>query len=68
MQAHQGGGGVTFAQDRSAEATAMSLSAQALGFVDFVLPPDKISEELQRLARECFSSVRKQAYSEPGPG
>jgi len=46
----------------------MSLSAQALGFVDFVLPPDKISEELQRLARECFSSVRKQAYSEPGPG
>lgn len=43
-------GGTTFAQDRSAEVDNMSRSAQATGCVDFVLPPDKISDELQRLA------------------
>ena len=32
-------GGTTFAQDMSAEVGAMSLSAQASGCVDFVLPP-----------------------------
>ena len=44
-------GGTTFAQDISAEVCDMPLSAQAAGCVDFVLPPAKISEELQRLAR-----------------
>jgi two-component system CheB/CheR fusion protein len=44
-------GGTTFAQDMSAEVNLMPLSAQASGHVDFVLPPDKISAELQRLAR-----------------
>jgi chemotaxis response regulator CheB len=33
----------------SAEVDDMTLSAQALGCVDFVLPPDKIPDELQRL-------------------
>lgn len=44
-------GGTTFAQDMSAEVDGMPLSAQASGCVDFVLPPDKIPDELQRLAR-----------------
>ena len=44
-------GGTTFAQDRSAEVEGMPLSAQASGCVDFVLPPDKIPHELQRLVR-----------------
>ena len=44
-------GGVTFAQDASAEAEAMPLSAQAAGCVDFVLPPDKIPRELQKVVR-----------------
>ncbi len=43
-------GGTTFAQDTSAEVNLMPLSAQASGHVDFVLPPDKISEKLQKLA------------------
>jgi chemotaxis response regulator CheB len=43
-------GGVTFAQDKSAEVDNMPLSAEATGCVDFVLPIDKISEELQKLA------------------
>ena len=42
-------GGKTFAQDMSAEQDGMPLSAQASGCVDFVLPPDKIPDQLQRL-------------------
>jgi two-component system CheB/CheR fusion protein len=42
-------GGTTFAQDMSAEVNSMPLSAQASGCVDFVLPPDKMPDELQRL-------------------
>ena len=42
-------GGTTFAQDMSAEVTDMPLHAQASGCVDFVLPLDRISDELQRL-------------------
>ena len=44
-------GGTTFAQDVSAEVPEMPLHAQAAGCIDFVLPPDKISDYLQRLAR-----------------
>jgi len=44
-------GGTTFAQDMSAEVDGMPLSARASGCVDFVLPLDKISKALQRLAR-----------------
>ena len=42
-------GGKTFAQDSSAEVDSMPLRAQASGFVDFVLPPNKIPGYLQRL-------------------
>lgn len=44
-------GGTTFAQDMSAEVDSMPLSAQAAGNIDFVLPPGKIPEELQRMAK-----------------
>ena len=43
-------GGTTFAQDKSAEVDGMPLSAQASGCVDFVLPPERIPDELRRLA------------------
>ena len=42
-------GGTTFAQDTSAEISGMPLSAQATGCVDFVLSPDKIPAELDKL-------------------
>ena len=42
-------GGTIFAQDISAEVSGMPLSAQATGCVDFVLPPDKIPAELDKL-------------------
>ena len=44
-------GGTTFAQDVSAEVDGMPISAQASGCVDFVLAPDQIPDELQRLVR-----------------
>ena len=43
-------GGTTFAQDMSAEVPHMSLNAQDSGCIDFVLPPDKISEKLKKMA------------------
>ena len=42
-------GGTTFAQDISAEVSGMPLSARVMGCVDFVLPPDKIPAELDKL-------------------
>ena len=44
-------GGTTFAQDMSAEVGDMPLGALAAGFIDSVLPPDRIPIELKRLAR-----------------
>jgi len=43
-------GGKTFAQDMSAEVGFMPLSAQASGYVDFVMPLDKIPDKLKSLA------------------
>lgn len=44
-------GGTTFAQDESAEVDGMPRSAQASGCIDFVLPPEKIADKLQKMAR-----------------
>ena len=43
-------GGKTFAQDMSAEVDFMPLSAQASGCVDFVMPLNKIPDQLKKLA------------------
>ena len=43
-------GGITFAQDVSAEVEQMPLSAQVTGCVDYVMPLDKIPDKLIRLA------------------
>ncbi|HTU40429.1 MAG TPA: chemotaxis protein CheB [Candidatus Aquilonibacter sp.] len=46
-------GGVTFAQDReSAKYDGMPNSANAAGVVDFVLPPERIAQELTRIQRQ----------------
>ncbi len=42
-------GGITFAQDRSADADSMPLSAIASGVVDFVLSANEIGKELSGL-------------------
>ena len=51
-------GGTTFAQDTSAEVDGMPLSAQASGCIDFVLPPAKIPNALQRLLRTSTSKKK----------
>ena len=43
-------GGITFAQDMSAEVPHMPLTAQDSGCVDFVMPPGKIAVKLKKLA------------------
>ena len=50
-RAIKGAGGITFAQDASARQSGMPHSAVADGFVDFVLPPPAIAEELVRISR-----------------
>lgn len=45
-------GGVTFAQDSSAEVNGMPLSAQETGCIDFVLSPEEIAAELQKMGRQ----------------
>jgi CRP-like cAMP-binding protein len=52
-------GGLTFAQDRSAEVDGMPLSAQASGCVDFVLPPEKIPDALQRYVRTSAAKKKR---------
>lgn len=50
-------GGVTFAQDKSAEVDSMPMSAQAAGHVDFVMAPEKISLELQRIGTNLNKKI-----------
>jgi two-component system CheB/CheR fusion protein len=52
-------GGITFAQDLSAEVDSMPLSAQASGCIDYVLAPDKIALELTRIAFDKKRSTPK---------
>jgi two-component system CheB/CheR fusion protein len=50
-------GGITFAQDQSAEVDSMPISAEASSYVDFVLPPDKISAALIEIGARFARSV-----------
>src|SRR5262249_25002513 len=47
-------GGITFAQDETAQHDSMPRSAVAAGCVDFVLPPEQIAAELARIARHPY--------------
>lgn len=52
LQAIQGGGGITFAQDTaSARHSSMPLAAMGLGCVDSVLAPRDIAREIARVGR-----------------
>jgi two-component system CheB/CheR fusion protein len=48
-------GGITFAQDNTADYTGMPTHAAGMGFVDFVMSPDKIAKELATLIRHPYS-------------
>lgn len=50
-------GGITFAQDSTAEHGGMPRSIISAGAVDFVLPPDEIARELARISRHAFVAM-----------
>ena len=52
-------GGITFAQDKTAQQDSMPRSAFATGCVDFMLPPDEISREIARIARHPHVELRQ---------
>jgi two-component system CheB/CheR fusion protein len=54
IQEIKAAGGITFAQDNTAEQQSMPRSAIATGTIDFVLPPDEIAKELGRIARHPY--------------
>jgi two-component system, chemotaxis family, CheB/CheR fusion protein len=47
-------GGITFAQDDTAEQNSMPKSAAAAGCVDFVLPPDEIARQIAEIGRHPY--------------
>ena len=47
-------GGITFAQDSTAQFESMPRSAVAASAVDFILPPDAIARELAGIARHSY--------------
>jgi two-component system, chemotaxis family, CheB/CheR fusion protein len=66
-------GGITFAQDDTAQQSSMPRSAVASGCVDFVLAPDGIAREIARIARHPQVALaapprRKAPAGEPNPG
>jgi len=66
-------GGITFAQDDTAQQGSMPHSAIASGCVDFVLPPAGIAQEIGRIARHpqvtrALKDRRKAPAAEPDPG
>jgi len=68
LKAIKAAGGITFAQDEgSAKFPGMPRSATAAGFVDFVLSPEKIAEELGRLGSAPYVTSAKDRAAEPQP-
>ncbi|MEP7116591.1 MAG: PAS domain S-box protein [Acidobacteriota bacterium] len=58
-------GGITFAQDASAQHEGMPHSAVASGSVDFVLPPDAIAREIARIGRHPHTAPESGAQPRP---
>jgi two-component system CheB/CheR fusion protein len=54
LKAIKDAGGITFAQDDTAQASSMPNSAIAAGAVDYILSPEEIAEELVRLSQNDF--------------
>src|SRR6266849_4662744 len=73
LEAIKAEGGITFAQDDTAQHNSMPRSAVAAGCVDLVLPPDEIAKEIARIGRHPYVAPTaegkpEQAASEPDLG
>ncbi|TDE44410.1 response regulator [Flavobacterium rhamnosiphilum] len=51
LKAIKDAGGITFAQDETAQASSMPKSAIASGVVDFILSPEKIADKLVQISK-----------------
>src|SRR5688572_10925190 len=58
LKAIKAEGGITFAQDETAEFSGMPRHASNSGFVDFKLPPEGIAKELGRLSKTPYAFLR----------
>src|SRR5216684_5557118 len=68
MEAIKAEGGITFAQDESARYDSMPRSAIAAGCVDFVLSPEKIANELARIAKHPYVAGQPPEPTAPSEG
>lgn len=57
LKAIKAGGGITMAQDGTAEFEGMPQSAVESGYVDFKLPPEGIAKELERLTKTFYTNL-----------
>ena len=57
LKAIKAEGGITFAQDDTAKFSGMPRNAYDAGYVDFLLPPEKIAKELARLIRVPYANL-----------
>ncbi len=65
LEAIKAEGGITFAQDDTARHDSMPKSAAAAGCVDFILPPEKIAQELARIAKHPLVAGRAPEMAGP---
>jgi len=61
LEAIKAAGGITFAQDGTAQQEGMPHSAIASGCVDFVLSPEEIAREIARIGRHPFVALDDEA-------
>lgn len=67
LAAIKGEGGITFAQDpTSAKYDGMPASAISAGYVDFIMPPDRIAQELDRIRQHPYVSGSLPEVDEDG--
>ena len=59
LKAIKEAGGVTFAQDETAKADSMPTAAISSGVVDFILSPDLIAEEINKISKAGMHSIKK---------
>jgi two-component system CheB/CheR fusion protein len=58
LKAIKDAGGITFAQDETAQASSMPKSAIASGVVDFILSPEEIALELVHISKNGFAKQK----------
>jgi two-component system CheB/CheR fusion protein len=66
LEAIKGEGGITFAQDATAQHEGMPHSAIDSGCVDFVLPPEGIAQEIVRISQHQYAVPENEARETAG--